>query len=148
MLYTSALMMRRAAMPILIILLTAVGCVQRTVSIDSQPQGALVFLNGEEAGRTPLARDFIWYGTYDVVVRKEGYQTLRTRQPIIAPWWQWPPIDLFAELFPLKDARAYSYPLQPTGDPSIDVDAILARSGELQSKLQSSRVPTTRPTGK
>lgn len=130
---------------ILLSLPLVAGCVQRSISVDTQPQGALVYLNGEESGRTPFTRDFTWYGTYDVVVRAEGYETLRTRQPVIAPWWQWPPFDLIAELFPAKDQRSYTYTLTPAADSAIDVDAILARSGELQGKLQSSRAPATQP---
>ncbi|MDW8261495.1 MAG: PEGA domain-containing protein [Phycisphaerales bacterium] len=124
----------------LFLLLTA-GCVQRSLSIDSDPPGALVYLNGQEAGRTPFVKDFTWYGTYEVVVRKEGFQTLRIREPVIAPWWQWPPFDLFAELFPLKDERTLKYTLAPAADATIDLDAILSRSQELQGKLESSRAP-------
>ena len=137
--------MRAKHVLILCLILNTAGCVRRSVSIQTDPPGALVYLNGEEAGRTPLQRDFLWYGTYDVVIRKEGAETLRTRQKIIAPWWQWPPFDLFAELFPLDDRRSYQYTLQPAADAAIDVDAILTRSGEMQAKLQSSRVPTTQP---
>lgn len=137
--------MRPLAKFVVLACLSAGGCVQRSISVDTQPSGALVYLNGDEAGRTPFQKDFTWYGTYDVVVRADGYETLRTRQKVIAPWWQWPPFDLVAELFPLKDQRSYSYTLTPAADGAIDVDAILARSGELKGKLQSSQVPTTQP---
>lgn len=135
--------MTRAA--ILFALLGLAGCVQREISIDSQPQGALVYLNGDEAGRTPLTKEFLWYGTYDVVLRKEGYQPIRTKQPVIAPWWQWPPFDLFAELFDVKDARSFNYTMTEVGDPAIDLDATLSRASELAGKLESSRAPATQP---
>lgn len=122
------------------------GCVRRQMTITSQPEGALVYLNGQEAGRTPLTRDFVWYGVYDVQLRKEGHETLKTRQKVIAPWWQWPPFDLVAELFPAKDARTFAYTLTPAADTAIDLDAILARSAELQSQLESSRATPARPT--
>jgi len=105
--------MRTKRLLILAVVLTAAGCVRRSMSIQTEPPGALVYLNGEEVGRTPLQRDFLWYGTYEVVIRKEGNETLRTRQKVIAPWWQWPPFDLFAELFPLDDKRSYQYTLTP-----------------------------------
>ena len=127
------------------LVLTATGCVRRSMSIQTDPPGALVYLNGEEAGRTPLQRDFLWYGTYDVVIRKEGAETLRTRQRVIAPWWQWPPFDLFAELFPLDDKRSYQYTLTPAADSAVDLDAILQHSGDMQAKLQSSQAPATQP---
>jgi len=42
--------------------------------------------------------DFTWYGRYDVEIRKDGYDTLKTPQMVKAPWWGWVPFDLFAEL--------------------------------------------------
>src|SRR5690349_16661746 len=80
--------------------LTSGGCVQRKLTVTSEPSGAVVTMNDREMGRTPFTTDFTWYGDYDVQVRKEGYQTLSRAQPLPAPWWQWPPIDLLAELAP------------------------------------------------
>jgi hypothetical protein len=39
-------------------LLVATGCVQRTMRVDSNPPGAIVWMNDQEIGRTPLERDF------------------------------------------------------------------------------------------
>jgi len=130
----------------LILGLLAAGCVQRTMSINSEPPGALVYLNGQEVGRTPMRTDFLWYGTYDIELRKEGYETLKTRQQTIAPWWQWVPFDLVAEFFPLRDDRAYNYALTQAGDPAIDQDQILARAAALRAMVEQSKVkPATRP---
>ncbi len=73
------------------------GCVERTVSINSEPAGALVYLNDQEVGRAPVKVNFTWYGDYDIILRKEGYETLQTNRRIDAPWYQWPVIDLVAE---------------------------------------------------
>lgn len=120
---------------------TLTGCVERTMSVQSNPQGALVYMNGKEVGRTPFERDFTWYGTYDVQVRKDGYETLNQPTPVIAPWWQWPPFDFFAELLPLnlKDQRQLTYELQPTAFGHVDGQAMLARSDELRNMLESSQ---------
>ncbi len=77
------------------------GCVQRKMTIEWNPPGALVYLNDQEIGRTPITTDFIWYGNYQVEVRKDGFETLKTHQQVNAPWWQLVPIDLFAEFFPV-----------------------------------------------
>ncbi len=129
-------------------MLLAGGCVQRTMHVQSDPPGALVFMNGQEIGRTPLARDFTWYGTYDVQVRKEGYQTLSTKTRLVAPIWQWPPLDLLAELWPgrLKDQRYLSYTLEPASTQPADPGAIVARAESLRGKLKSSSYP--RPPAK
>jgi hypothetical protein len=47
------------------------GCVERTISITSEPRGALVYLNDEEVGRTPVSVPFTYYGVYDVRLERE-----------------------------------------------------------------------------
>lgn len=132
-----------------IVLPLTAGCVQRTMTITSEPPGALVYMNNQEIGRTPLKRDFTWYGVYDVQLRKEGYETLNTKAMIIAPIWQWPPWDLLAELWPwAKDRRHLAYTLKPASTQPVDTAVLLARSEDLRAKLQSSRythAPTTIP---
>lgn len=92
------------------------GCVRRTITIDSQPSDALVWLNDREIGRTPVSVDFVHYGTYDVVLMKEGYEPLITTGDASAPVWDMPPLDLGAELLPisLRSHIAWEYELQPT----------------------------------
>ncbi|MEM9347839.1 MAG: PEGA domain-containing protein [Planctomycetota bacterium] len=82
--------------------LLSVGCVERRLMITSEPAGALVYLNDEEVGRTPLEVPFTWYGTYDVRLEREGYRTLQTQQVAEQPWWEVPGPDLFAETIPNK----------------------------------------------
>src|SRR3954462_14875125 len=74
------------------------GCAQRTVDITSEPSGALVYLNGDEVGRTPMRYDFMWYSNYDVTLRKDGWETLKTSKKIDPPLLFIPPIDLVGEL--------------------------------------------------
>jgi hypothetical protein len=122
------------------------GCVERTLTVRSDPPGALVFLNDQEVGRTPFSKRFLWYGTYDVQVRKEGYQTLKTQSPVIAPWWQWVPFDFVAELVPLKleDSHAVSYTLKPLSHEHVNPDAIVDRAEDLSEQLESGRVQPTK----
>jgi hypothetical protein len=131
------------------LMLLCCGCVQRTMKLTSDPPGALIYLNGVEVGRTPVERDFTWYGTYDVEVRKDGYETLKTRSKVIAPWWQWVPIDLFAEALPLRDRRWLSYTMTPISQAAVDPQQMLNRAEAMRPQLESSphtREPTTQPT--
>ena len=73
------------------------GCIERTVSINTEPEGATVFLNDQEVGKSPVKVPFTWYGDYDIIVRKPGYKTVHTNRRIDAPWYQWPGIDLVTE---------------------------------------------------
>jgi len=139
----------RTVVAILLAALLLSGCVRRSLTVKSNPPGALVYLNGVEVGRTPMTRDFSWYGTYDVVLRKEGYETLKTRGKVIAPWWQWVPIDLVAELLPLHDKRELAYTMKPYAETVVDPQQMLSRAEQMETKLQSSkytRKPATAPT--
>ncbi len=69
------------------------GCVQRRMMIRSHPEGALVYLNGQELGRTPIATNFTYYGDFEVKLVKDGYETLTVMQSIPMPWYQIPPLD-------------------------------------------------------
>jgi hypothetical protein len=127
-------------------LLTAIatsGCVERTLTFTSSPPGALVYLNDQEIGRTPVTREFIWYGNYDVALRLDGYEALKTTQNVKAPIYQFIPIDLFAEMFDVTDAHEYHFNMTPAHNP--DPQALLLRAEQLKSQLQSSQSPTTRP---
>src|SRR2546426_10771649 len=137
---------RSAALPLWTVLLASLagGCgVQRTLEVQSSPPGALVYLNGEEAGRTPMRKNFVWYGTYDVELRKEGYETVSRNTPVWAPWWQWPPFDFFAEFspLPLEDQHVVRYRLAPVTEFQTDPQQALSRAVELRGRLTSSQFP-------
>ena len=120
-------------------LLWPAGCVERTLRVTSEPQGALVYLNDQEVGRTPLTRQFLWYGTYDVAVRKEGYATLKGKSNVIAPLWQWVPFDLIAELLPfhLEDRHNLHYRLKPVSEETADPEQMVRRGQEMRARLRS-----------
>jgi hypothetical protein len=127
------------------------GCVEQTMTITTDPPGALVSLNGQELGRTPLQQDFIWYGNYDVAVRKDGYQTLKTHKWVKAPWWNWPPFDLIADCLPwqIRDHEHLKFALAPVTSAATQPSVLMERAMEMQGQLQSSehtRTPSTQPT--
>ena len=121
------------------------GCVERTITINSSPPGALVYLNDEEIGRTPVTRDFTWYGDYSVTLREDGYETIKTHQYVVAPLYEFAPIDLFSELLPFKfhDDKEYGFILEPTR--LVDDQTLINRALDLKGQLGKSQIPTTRP---
>jgi hypothetical protein len=117
--------------------------VRRELTVESEPSGALVYLNDEEVGRTPLTHEFIYYGTMDLKLRKQGFETLEDQPKVWAPWWQIPPIDLVAEAFPLTDRHKLSYELTPR-EQGAPPEELVRRGVELRGKLESSQLPARR----
>ena len=100
--------------------LVAGGCVRRSLTIRSDPAGALVYVNDQLKGTTPVSYDFVWYGWHRVTLRKEGFQRLDDRKLLRAPLHLWIPFDLVMELLPLRvrDTREWAYTLTPAEAPA------------------------------
>jgi hypothetical protein len=113
------------------------GCVEREMTIDSEPQGALVMVSEREVGRTPLTINFTWYGDYDIILRREGNETLKTHAQIDPPWYEIPPVDLFSYVAPwtYHDHRYITFKLRKLELPSDQelirqADEMRKRTGE------------------
>ena len=119
--------------------LLAMGCgVQRTIHITSEPSGALVHLNDEEVGRTPVTVPFKFYGGYSVRLEHEGYATLDTVAEAEAPWWEYPGPDLIAAAMPDAKNRVDWHFVMTEAVPANeqDAEAIVDRARQLRSRLR------------
>jgi len=102
-------------------ILTIAGCVERRLTILTDPPDAVVWLNDEEIGTTPVTVGFNWYGDYKVRIEKEGYQILNTHQDLPRPAEDHFPLDFFAEVIwpgTIKRDTAWTFALQPAENPS------------------------------
>ena len=121
-----------------VVLLTAAvllcGCVKRKISISSTPSGALVYLNDQEVGRTPVDVNFVFYGTYDVRLVKQGYQPLWTTGNAAMPWWEFPGPDLIAEILPGDKLVQinWHYDLEETTEMHEDPDKLLDNAEQMR----------------
>jgi len=93
--------------------LLVTGCVHRSLTIRTEPPGALVYVNDELKGESPVTYDFTWYGWYRVILRKDGFERLEDRRLLRAPPHLWIPFDLAMEVLPIRDDRTWSYTLAP-----------------------------------
>jgi len=120
------------------------GCVERSLKISSDPQGARVFVNDKEIGVTPVKTNFLWYGEYDLILRREGFKTLKTSYLAKAPWYQYPPIDLIAECLiatTIKDEHVLpTYQLEPAAPPVLE--EAVKRAVDLRSEAVGQAPPT------
>ena len=112
------------------------GCVERTMKINTHPEGARVIINDEEVGVSPTKVSFLWYGDYEIILRKRGYETYHTHYRLDPPWYQIPPIDLVAEtMIPgtIHDDRVLpTYTLAPAESPPAE--ALVDRAVKLRNR--------------
>jgi hypothetical protein len=103
------------------LLLGAAGCVERRYTIRSDPPGALVVVNGEEIGRTPVSRSFTFYGDREITLMLDGFETKRVIQKINAPWYDNLVTEIVTENvvpFTLRDERDFTYKMAAAGVPT------------------------------
>jgi hypothetical protein len=135
---------RQAGVALLLaIALIPTGCVRRRLFVQSNPPGAMLFVDNQQIGTTPCSVDFIYYGTRQIRLVKPGFETLTVNQPIPTPWYQVPPIDFVSEnLVPtnLIDHRSVAFNMQP--QVIVPTDQLLDRANQLrQDTLQGTVVP-------
>lgn len=127
-------MNRLSQLLLCVIALACIGCVERTISITSQPEGALVHLNDVEVGRTPLEVPFTHYGEYDVRLHKDGYQPLWTTAVAKTPWWDMPGPDLVAETTDAQSHIDWHFELQPAPEGE---QYLVSHAKQMRAKLNS-----------
>ena len=122
---------------VLITGLLLAGCVERKLTINTDPQGALVLLNDEEIGISPVTVSFEWYGDYSVRISKEGYESLNTHRKLKGPWYDKFPFDFFAQLIIPKrivDSYEWTFELGEKQQPSRE--ELIQNAEELKKQLQ------------
>ena len=100
------------------------GCVERRFRVETNPPGAYVTVNNKPIGPSPVDVPFLYYGHYDILIQKEGFETQRIRQHIPAPWYAYPPFDLLVENFipvEIEDFRVFCYEMKPAVVPNLDL---------------------------
>jgi len=130
---------------VLLLTMLLAGCVERTITISSEPKGALVFLNDKEVGRTPVTVPFQWYGDYDVILRKNGYDAMKTHKRVVQPWYEYFPFDIFAELFypgTIHDEHVWEFEMAKTGP--VNLKDLEQRALEIRSEARG-EYPATQP---
>ena len=122
---------KRAVRVLIALVLVAAGCVERALVVESDPPGARVWVNGMDAGETPARVRFQHYGRYRIVLRKPGFEKREEVERVRTPWYQYFPIDFFAEfIWPGKvvDERRLRYELNRAAQ--VDADALVERARE------------------
>src|SRR5215203_3396449 len=123
--------------------LPAHAIVRRRLNVNSNPQGALVYVDNQQIGTTPCSVDFTYYGTREIRLIKPGFETLTVNQPIPAPWYEYTPIDFVAENLvttKIRDNRTVNYNLAP--QLIVPTQELIDRGNQLrQDTLQHGLAP-------
>lgn len=115
------------------------GCLERTITITSEPPGAIVVLNDEEIGRTPVETGFRYFGVYDVRLNREGYEPITTEREAVAPIWEYPVIDLFAIAAPWRIKTEIDWHFDLKKLPEAGTPESLEAESELFDRARSLR---------
>lgn len=115
------------------------GCVERVLQVRSDPPGATVYVNGTEAGKTPLDHHFTFYGTVEVALRREGVLYHREFKELSCPWYDHFPVDFFTELlvpWTIRDVHLVEVRLAPSSRTLDEAERkeLRRRSEELRSQ--------------
>ena len=96
------------------------GCVTRSLTVETDPSNALVYLDNELIGESPVTVPFTYYGTRKIMIEKKDEDGVLTHERTIvyekikAPVYEVFPLDFFSEIVwprELKDDHVLSYKL-------------------------------------
>jgi hypothetical protein len=121
---------------IFIATLLLTGCVEHQLTINTEPQGAIVSLNDEEIGTSPVTVSFEWYGDYNVRIIKESYETLNTHRNLKAPLHDKFPFDFFAMLSPKRTVDSYQWSFKLGEKKQISREELIQNAEELKNQLK------------
>lgn len=106
------------------------------MTFRTNPAGAMVYVDKQPVGLTPVSTGFTYYGTRSIEIVKDGYRTEKFLRKIHAPWYQIPPLDFVSDtLWPFESRDERIIDVQMTPEFDVPEDALIA-SGE-QLRLQA-----------
>lgn len=131
------------AVPVLCVALASAcgGCVERRIWIDSDPPGALVWLNDAQLGRTPVDVGILHEGVYEVRLEKEGFEPIVTGATVDGPLWDKFPLDFVVEVLPVdaKNSTRWKFLLVARDDSEAK---LVERAEALRRSLAEQAPPT------
>ncbi len=145
--------LRRIFVSVLAALALLTGCVERTLILRSDPPGATVVVNGDELGVAPAKLEFETYGTYDVVMSAPRYRRLHALVPVLPPWYEKIPFDLFYEVVwpgAMLDEHLVTLKLEPLSESEAAGAGLDDRERQLEGRVLEAApaAPQPPPEGK
>ncbi len=114
------------------------GCIRKRMTVRTSPPGAMVYVDRQPIGLSPVSTNYTYYGTRNFEIVRDGYRTERFLRRFNPPWYAIPPLDFVSEsLWPFERRDERVIDVQLTPDPVVTNDALID-SGE-QLRLQASQ---------
>ena len=98
----------------------------------------MVFVNNQPVRATPADYFHVYNGKYNIMVVKEGFETLKVNQNIPPRWYEYWPLDFISEIaipWTIRDVRVFPYKLQPAQMPCEGMD--LQEGGILRGRAET-----------
>lgn len=126
----------------MLIIVSLTGCVQRRFIVRSQPEGAVVTIDRQHVGQTPLSVPYTYSGTREIQLEKDGYQTIKVQQRVKSTWYETFPISLVTENFwprEIRDERVMDFQMEPKTQ--VQETLLIDRANDLRINALQGTVP-------
>jgi PEGA domain len=111
------------------------GCVRRRMTVRTSPPGAMVYVDHQSIGTTPVSANFTYYGTRQFEIIKDGYRTEKFLRKFNPPWYQWPVFDFIAEsIWPFEKRDERILDVQLTPEVEVPTQALIKSGEELRTQ--------------
>lgn len=124
------------------------GCVRRRMTVRTSPPGAMVYVDHQSIGTTPVSANFTYYGTRQFEIIKDGYRTEKFLRKFDPPWYQWPVLDFIAEsIWPYEKRDERILDVQLTPEVDVPTQALIKSGEELRTQASKGLALSTPGTG-
>jgi len=135
-----------------LLLITAVGCVDRRFIVTTNVPGAQVYMDDKPVGASPADGRWDYSGYYKFTAVAPGYEPTVQRIRFRPRWYEYPPLDFIAEVlypFRIEDVREVQlelYPVRPVNQEALIGDAESLRNRGLSLPPTQVPDPKKQPT--
>ena len=126
------------------VIMLGAGCIERKFVIITSPADSEIYLDGKYMGNSKLINPkdgktgridipFVYYAQREIVVKNKNYETRREYLKPTTPWFDFFPIDFFAEVllpYTLKVQFVYRIDLNEYDD--INAEDLYDKSEEMR----------------
>ena len=117
------------------------GCSSRRLVVRTDPEGAFVTVDGHPIGYSPVATSYVYGGSRDMLIEKDGFEPIRQKVDLSDPWYLRPPVSFFTENFSPREIRhqpVLDFQMQPKN--RVNGDVLIQRANTLRDNVQRGTV--------